>query len=198
MSMYGAPSLGPFNRGLGVYLGFPLFGLRAGVGVADGLDVGVGFDSYYGMMNELRAHARLQLFGEGGWSAALAVEGGWALFTQRAEAENHGARWLTGRRNFNLLPGVVLTHRGDSPRSARIFLDVRYHFAFDTEPFVTEPLSGVPPPVVIGHNFPVRAGAEMPFSPRTSFLFLFGFDLHGRPIDSAFMPACSVGLVTAI
>ncbi|MHB8875356.1 MAG: hypothetical protein ACYC8T_16855 [Myxococcaceae bacterium] len=198
VSMYGAPALGQWQRGLGVYLGFPLVGVRAGLGLTEALDFGVAFDSFYGTMNEFRGFFRFQLLRGSSWTAALVLEGGMALFTQRASQEDHGARWLTGHRNYNLMPGAVLSYRGGSPRSARLFLDVRYHLGLDTEPFHRDPLGGVPPAFEVGHNFPFRFGAELPFSPRTSFVFTLGFDLHGRLDDSSFMPACSVGLVSAI
>lgn len=197
VSLFGAPALGRWKRGLGLHLGFPLVGARVGIGLADRLDVGLGLDSFYGAMNEFRAFARWQLFGGPSWAGAVALEGGRALFSQRACAESRGPRWLTGRRDYNLLPGFILSYRGATPRSARLFLDVRYHLAFDTDPCARVPLSGVPASFAVGHNVPVRAGAEMPFSPKTSFLFLLGFDIHGRAEDSAFMPACSVGMVTA-
>lgn len=198
VSMFGAPALGQWNRGLGLHLGFPLVGLRAGLGVLDTLDVGVGFDSFYGAMNEVRALVKWQLAADEHWSLGLAVEGGRAFFSQKPGADPKGARWLTGRRNYNVVPGVLVSYRGDTPRSARMFLDLRYQAAFDTEPYQQDPLGGVPAAVQLGHNTLVRMGAEMPFSPKTSFLFVLGFDLHGRNVDSVFMPACSVGLVTAI
>lgn len=198
VSIYGAPTLGQWNRGLGAYLGFPLLGLKAGIGLTDSLDVGLGFDSFYGVMNEPRAWAKFNVLDDKNWAVSLQVEGGAAFFTQKPEAEGQGARWLTGRRNYNLEPGVLFSYRGDSVQSARLFLDLRYHLAFDTQPWTKDPLGGVPPPVVLGHNFPVRLGAEMPFSPSTSFLFLFGFDVHTREGDSLFMPVVSVGLVTGL
>lgn len=198
VSMFGAASLGRGKRGLGLYLGFPLLGARAGLGVLDSLDLGLGFDSFYGTMNELRALVRWQMIDESPWEAALGLEAGWAFFTQSPGADPQGARWLTGRRNYNLVPGILLSRRGETPRSARMFVDLRYQVSIDVEPYQPEPLGGVPPAVQVGGNAIIRMGAEMPFSARTSFLFLFGFDLHGRQVDAPFMPACSVGLVTAI
>lgn len=196
VSMYGAPTLGQWNRGVGAYLGFPLLGVKAGIGLLDRLDAGVGFDSFYGVMNEVRGFAKYQLVDETNWTVAIQLEGGAAFFAQRPEAEGKGARWLTGRRNYNIEPGVIVSFRGTSPQAARLFLDLRYHLALDTQPFTRDPLGGVPPPVLPGHNVPVRMGAEMPFSSSTSFLFMFGFDVHGRREDAVFMPVVSVGLVT--
>lgn len=198
VSIYGAPTLGTLNRGLGVSLGFPLVGLRAAIGAARSLDVGLGFDSFYGSMNEVRLLGKYLLHDDQSWSLAAAWEGGAAFFAQRPEAEGHGARWLTGRRNFNTELGLVMSYRGATPQSARLFLDVRYHLGIDTQPFAHDPLAGVPPDVQLGHNVPVRMGAEMPFSARASFLFVFGFEIHGREQDSRFMPVLAVGLVTGV
>lgn len=198
VSMFGAPALGQWRRGVGLFLGFPVVGARAAVGLTDSIDVGIGFDTFYGVMNEFRASAKWQFLSGAHFSGALALEGGRAFFVQKASAEGAGARWLTGRRNYNLAPGLIFSYRGASPRAARMFLDLRYLLAFDTEPFQRVPLGGVPAKVQLGHNVPVRAGAEMPFSPTTSFLFMFGFDVHGRQEDSPVMVSCSVGLVTSL
>ena len=200
VSIYGGETLGQGNRGLGLYLGFPLVGLKAGIGVLDRLDVGLGFDSFYGVMNEPRAFVKFLAAKDSNWALSLQVEGGMAFFLQKPEldASGHGARWLTGRRNYNLEPGLIVSYRGDSPQAARLFMDLRYQMSFDTEPFTKDPLGGVPGPVLLGSNFPVRLGAEMPFSPSTAFLFQFGFDIHTRKEDAAFMPVVSVGLVTGI
>lgn len=198
VSMYGAPSLGQWNRGIAVYLGFPLLGARFAIGVLPEVDLGVAIDSLYGIMNDFRLHAKWQVFGDAHWSLAVAAEGGPALFTQSPQSENHGARWFTGRRNWNVAPGLIVSYRGDSPHSARVFADVRCAVAFDTEPYARFPLSGVPANVQVAANVPVRLGAEMPFSPQTSFVFTFGLDLHGRSDDSSFMIAVAVGIVTRI
>jgi len=197
VSLVGAQTLGPNQRGFGAFLGFPLLGVRASVGVFAGFDLGVVYESYYGTMNEFRGAARFQFLSGSNWTGAVVLEGGTALFAERASLEDHAGRWLTGRRNYNLMPGGVLSYRGPAARAARLFLDVRYHLAFDTEPGHQGPLGGVPPALVLGHNLPVRFGAELPFSARTSLAFSFGFDLHGRSEDSAFMPVCSVGLVSS-
>jgi hypothetical protein len=105
---------------------------------------------------------------------------------------------LTGRRNVNVSPALVVSYQGAHPRSARLFLEGRYLLAIDTEPFLTDPLSGVPPGLVIGHNGGVRAGAELPLSATTSFLFMLGVEVHGRVQDSALMPQVAVGVVTSL
>ncbi len=198
VSLFGAPTLGTGKGALGVYLGFPLVGVRGAFGVAEGVDLGLGFDSFYGVMNDLRATARVRLLGDAQRGLSFQVQGGHAWFVQRPETEERGARWLTGRRNWNLEPGLVASWRGDTVQSARLFVDLRWHVAFDTEPFSERPLGGVPPSVVVGHNVPFRMGAELPFTPKTSFLFMAGFDIHGREIDAAFMPTVSVGLVSGL
>jgi hypothetical protein len=198
VSLYGAPTLGTMNRGLGAYLGFPLLGARVAIGASPFLDLGAGFDSFYGSMNELRLFGKYLIRDERSWTISVTLEGGAAMFAQKPEAEGHGPRWLTGRRNFNVECGAVMSYRGASVQSARLFLDVRYHLAIDTQPYAQTPLGGIPPTFQLGHNLPVRMGAEMPFSPRASFLFVFGFEIHGRTLDSRFMPVVGVGLVTGI
>jgi hypothetical protein len=198
VSIYGAPTLGQWKRGLGVYMGFPLLGARFAIGLLNRLDAGVAFDSMYGVMNDFRLHLKWQLVDQQHWSFALAAEGGYAQFAQSPQSEGNGPRWLTGRRDWNIMPGAIISYRGDSPHSPRLFLDTRCAIAIDTEPYAQDPLSGNPSPVTVAGNFIARAGAEMPFSAKTSFLFVFGFDIHGRPEDSPFMIAVSVGIVTSI
>lgn len=198
VSMMGAPSLGPWGRGQLFLLGFPLLSIRASFGLASWFDLGVGFDTFYGTMNEPRLTMRFGFFQNDSWSMAVTLEGGYAWFTQPASRENRGARWITGRRNVNLSPAFVASYRAGSRRAARLFFEARYLMAFDTEPVAQDPLGGVPPDVVIGHNGGLRGGAELPLSTKTSFVFQLGLDFHGRPEDSVAMPVCSVGLVTGI
>ncbi len=181
-----------------MFLGFPLMGIRAGFGAAPALDLGLGLDSFYGAMNDFRAFAKWQLYGGRRWAWALAFEGGRAFFTESSATEGKGARWLTGRRDWNLAPGLIASFRGEAAQSARLFVDVRYQIAFDTEPYQRDPLGGTPPAVQVAGNVLLRGGAEMPISAKTSFLFVMGFDLHGRVEDSTVMPTFSLGVVTAI
>lgn len=196
VSMFGAPALGQWKRGQAFVLGFPFFQLRASLGVLDGLDVGVGYDSFYLLMNEVRLLVKYG-FGKGpGVSFAFAFEGGGALFAQRASKETRSTRWISGRRNWNFAPGVILSYQGTSLRAARLFADLRYMLTVDTEPFATVPLQGVPATFILGHNVLSKVGAELPLSERTSFLFSLGLDIHLRPDDSPVMPSVAVGLIT--
>ncbi len=198
VSMFGAPTLGQWKRGQSFVLGFPLLQLRLALGLADWFDLALGFDSFYGTMNEPRLALKLGGLKGGGWTFSGALEGGWAFFTTRASREVRGARWITGRRNGNASAAVLLSWQGTHARAARLFVEGRYSLAFDTEPFATDPLSGVPPAVILGHNGTARVGAELPLSKTTSFVFLLGLDFHGRDVDASVMPACSVGLVTGL
>ncbi len=198
VSMVGGASLGAGKRGQMVLLGFPLLGLRALFGVSERFDIGAGFDSYYFLMNEPRLVARLTLARNENWALGAVLEGGYAFFTQRASRESRGSRWLTGHRNINVSPALVGSYQGSSPRAARLFLELRYTLALDTEPYATDPLVGVPPAVVAGHNVGIHGGAELPLSAKTSFVFAFGFDIHGRVEDSVVMPSASLGLVTSL
>ncbi len=198
VSMFGAPALGQWKRGQAFILGFPFFQLRASIGLLDNLDVGVGYDSFYLLMHDLRLSVKYG-FGKGpGFAVALALEGGPAFFNQRASREQRGPRWITGRRNWNVAPGVILSYQGESLRAARLFIDLRYMLTIDTEPFATTPLQGVPPTFTAGHNVLAKVGAELPLSERTSFLFSLGLDVHLRDSDSPVMPSVAVGLVTGL
>lgn len=198
ISMFGGRSLGTLTRGEMFYLGFPLIGIRLAMGIAERVDIGIGFDSFYGMMNQPLLTFRANFFRGANWAMAVAIEGGPAFFTQKASQDLRGPRWLTGRRNGTVTPGLIFSYQGDHPRAARLFMALGYMLAFDTEPFQKDPLGGVPSAVQIGHNGQLRAGAEMPLSAKTSFVFLLGLDVHGRQEDSIVMPVCSVGLVTSI
>ncbi|MBJ6761073.1 hypothetical protein JGU66_09885 [Myxococcaceae bacterium JPH2] len=202
LGLLGARSSGSGRVVVGLMVGFPLLSLRAVVGVLPRLDVALGLDSLYGMMNEGRVGARLTLLdGVDNGRAALGfvVEGGRALFLRPAETEERGARYLSGRRNWNLQSGVVASWQGQSPRAKRLFLDLRYQLAWDTEPVQRTPLGGLPPASTTTGTFLARAGFESPITARTSYVLSFGGDFHSRAEGSAsFMPAISVGVVSAL
>jgi hypothetical protein len=198
VSMFGGPSLGQWKRGQAFVLGFPVMQLRAAIGVLENLDVGLGYDTFFLLMHDLRLTVKYG-FGKGsGFTAAVAVEGGVAFFNQRANKEQQGPRWFTGRRNGNVVPGFILSYQGPALRAARLFLDVRYMLTIDTEPFAMTPLQGVPANYLIGHNVLTKLGAELPLSEKSSILFSLGLDGHFRPTDSPVMPWVAVGLVTGL
>jgi hypothetical protein len=177
-------------------LGYPLASARVAVGALPRLDLAVGVDSLYGIMNELRAGARFGLVqGETG-NLALAVEGGYAFFLNSPSQEEFGARYFTGRRNWNVMPGLIGSIKVG--RASRGFLDARYHLAFDTQPFQRTPLGGAPQGVQLSSNFLFRAGLEVPFSERTSYVVMVGGSVHGRAEDASFMPVLGVGVVAAL
>lgn len=196
VSVWGAPTLGQWNRGQTLFLGFPLLGVRLAIGLLDRLDFSVGFESFYGAMNEFSTRVKVGIFHADNWSLAASMEGMLALFTQRSSNEGRGPRWITGHRNYGLSPGVVFSYQGDSPRAARLFLELRYLLTFDAERYQLAPLSEPSP--FLGHNVLVHFGAEVPLSPKTSFVFLLGMDFHGRPNDATVMPVASLGLVTGL
>ncbi len=199
VSMAGAPSLGAGGRGQWLFAGFPFLGLRLLFGVTDRLDLGLGVDSYYFVfMNQPLVVARLNLLRNERWALAATFEGGYAFFSERAARETRGARWLTGRRNINFAPALVGSFQGLNPRAGRIFAELRYLGALDTEPVATEPLGGVPPPLVLGHNVGLKGGAEFPLSAKTSFVFVFGIEVHGRSGDLSLLPTASLGVVTSL
>ncbi|MDP1823954.1 MAG: hypothetical protein Q8L48_11955 [Archangium sp.] len=182
VSMNGAPTLGQWKRGASVTLGFPLITARASIGLADRLDVGLGFQTFFGLMNEFLVHVKVALYRGTSWSLAAAVEGSGAFFVQSAADEQRGARWLTGRRNYGVSPSLILTWQGESARSARLFAQVSYLLTFEV------------PMAALGHNVSTHLGAELPLSPKVSFVFMFGLGVHGRAEDSPVMPDASLGL----
>jgi hypothetical protein len=196
VSLHGAKVLQPGEVATGVMLGFPLASARVSVGVLPGLDVGLGVDSLYGIMNEVRGLARFGLVeGEAG-HLALAVDGGYAFFLNSPSKEEFGARYFTGRRNWNVMPGLIGSIKVG--QASRGFLDARYHLAFDTQPFQRTPLGGAPQGVQVSSNFLFRAGLEVPFSERTSYVVMLGGSVHGRAEDASFMPVVGVGVVAAL
>jgi hypothetical protein len=194
VSLYGAKALKRGTFAVGGFAGFPTLNVRGRYGVGDGLDVGIGFESFYGMMNEPQLQLRYQLT-SGDVEVALAVDGSFAHFVLKPQADPVGARWITGHRNWNMATGFILSKRASAPTLPRLFLDVRALIAFDTQPYQRTPLGGVPSQVQLAWNVPVRMGGEIPISPRSSFVVDLGFDIHGRDGDSVFMPVLSVGAV---
>ena len=196
VNMHGAMVLQPGEVAMGMTLGFPLASARVSVGVLPRLDVSGGVDSLYGIMNEVRGAARFSLARGEEAHLALALEGGYAFFLNAPSQEETGARYFTGRRNWNLMPGLVGSM--NVGRASRGFFDARYHLAFDTQPFQRTPLGGAPQGVQVSSNFMFRAGVEVPFSERTSYVIMAGGSIHGRPEDSSFMPLVGVGVVAAL
>lgn len=198
VSLLGPTPLGHLRRGGYVALGFPLVSLRALLGLGERVDVGLGFDTAYGMLNEGRLVGRVGLAQGAHWRLGVALEAGYALFSTRASREVQGARWLTGRRNVNVSPALLLSYQGDGGRAARVIFEVAYLLALDTEPFATDPLGGVPPPVVPGHNLRLGGGVELPLTATTALSVSGGLELRGRANDAAFMPTVAVGFLTAL
>lgn len=199
VSLLGARTVGRGGVAAGLSLGFPTLSARVALGVLPRVDAVVGLDSLYGMMNEVRLGGRwLALDGGPRWSLGLALEGGYAFFLRPASVEDKGARYLSGRRNWNVLPGIVGNYQMRGARAPRLFLDLRYHLSLDTESIQRTPLGGLPPRVVAGSAFPLRVGAEVPLSEKTSYSLTVGADVRTRPEDPAFMPVLSVGIVTGL
>lgn len=198
ISTFGATPLGAGNRGQSVFLGFPLMDVRALFGLGDRVDLGVGFDTYFFMMNQPKGIVRVNFVRTPSVSLGAQLEGGYAFFTQRATLESRGSRWLSGRRNVNINPSLVLSIQGATARAPRVFFSAHYLLTLDFEGYASSPLGGLPPAVIVGHNGGVMGGAELPLSARTAVVFRFGLDIHGRDIDSIVMPTGGVGLVTSL
>jgi hypothetical protein len=199
VSLLGARTLGPRGMAAGLSLGFPTLSARVAYGVLPRVDAVLGLDSLYGMMNEVRLGGRwMALDGGPRWSLGLALEGGYAFFLRPASVEDKGARYLSGRRNWNVLPGIVGNYQREGVRRARLFMDLRYQLSLDTEAIQRTPLGGLPPKVVAGHSFPLRFGAEVPLSEKTSYAVSAGIEVRTRTGDAPLMPMVSFGIVTGL
>ncbi|AKQ68740.1 hypothetical protein A176_005652 [Myxococcus hansupus] len=197
VSLLGAQTVGAGGMAAGLSLGFPSVTARVALGLARRVDALVGLDSVYGLMNELRVGARWRVLDGGDrWSLGLVVEGSHAFFLRPASVEERGARHVSGRRNWNVLPGIVGSFQFAGARAPRLFLDARYLLALDTEPVQGTPLGGLPPDVVFSSAFPLRVGAEVPVSEKTSYAVTLGGDIRTRPGEANFMPVVSFGVVT--
>ncbi|RKG63315.1 hypothetical protein D7V80_31175, partial [Corallococcus sp. CA054B] len=196
--LYGGRSLGSGHAGVGMELGFPFVSARGVYGVLEHLDLGLGVDTVYGLMTELRASARLTVLDSDNVSLAFVVDGGRAFFLRPPDTEDKGARYLSGRRDWNVAPGLVTSFQGDSPRAWRPYLGVRVLMAFDLDPIQEDPLSGMPPAWKLDASVLVRLGAEFPVGEKTSYAVSFGGDFRSRSSDAEFMPTLSVGVVSTL
>ncbi|WP_223646975.1 hypothetical protein [Corallococcus sp. EGB] len=196
--LYGGRSLGSGHIGVGMELGFPFVSARAVYGVLEPLDLGLGVDTVYGLMTELRASARLTLMDSDNASLAFVVDGGHAFFLRPADTEDRGARYLSGRRDWNVAPGLVMSFQGDSPRAWRPYMDVRALMAFDMDPVQRDPLGGRPPAWKLDAAVLIRLGAEIPVGEKTSYAVSLGGDFRSRSTDAEFMPTVSVGVVSTL
>ncbi|RKH05431.1 MULTISPECIES: hypothetical protein, partial [unclassified Corallococcus] len=196
--LYGGRSLGSGHLGVGMELGYPFVSARGLYGVLPALDLGLGVDSVYGLMTEIRAGARFTLLDGANGSLALVVDGGRAFFLRPPDTEQKGARYLSGRRDWNVAPGVVASFQGDGPRSVRPYMDLRCLLAFDLDPIQSSPLSGLPPAWKVDASILLRLGAEFPVGEKTSYAVSVGGDFRSRSTDAEFMPTLSIGVVSAL
>jgi hypothetical protein len=124
------------------------------------------------------------LFEVSGFRLMLSVLGSGAFFLAAPADEQRGARWLTGRRNLNVSPALSASYQGQSARSPRLTLELRYWLAISTQA----------PEDLLGHNFSARGTAELPLSGRVAFVVSLGLDVHGRASDALVMPSAALGI----
>lgn len=196
--LYGGRSLGAGHLGVGLEVGFPFVSARAVYGVLPRLDLGLGVDSVYGLMIEPRASARFTALDSPRASLAVVVDGGHAFFLRPPETEEKGARYLSGRRDWNVAPGLVFSFQGDGPRSIRPYMDLRCLVSFDTHPTQSSPLGGLPPELKVDAAVLVRLGAEFPVGEKTSYAVSLGADFRSRATDAEVMPTLSMGVVSTL
>ncbi|HVE86311.1 MAG TPA: hypothetical protein VND93_25820 [Myxococcales bacterium] len=197
-SLFGAAALGPGHRAAALGLGFPVLGGRAMMGVTRNLDLGVSYETLYGLMHDVRAQARWHLASKGMIYGGLVADVGPAWFSRPPATDPRGARWLTGRRNYNASGGLVVSIQGSEPRASRFFASARFLLTADTEPISSAPLGGTPPAVQFAPNFIGEIGLEAPASEWISLAFRVGLDIHGRSEDAPVMVNGTAGVVTAL
>ncbi|CAM4074229.1 hypothetical protein COSO111634_32680 [Corallococcus soli] len=190
--------MGARRLGVGMEVGFPFVSARGVYGVLPRLDLGLGVDSVYGLMTEARASARFTLLDSPNVSLAAVVDGGRAFFLRPPDTEQKGARYLSGRRDWNVAPGVVASFQGDAPRAVRPYMDLRCLLAFDLDPIQSDPLGGVPPAWKVDASILLRLGLEFPVGEKTSYAVSVGGDFRSRSTDAEFMPTLSMGVVSTL
>jgi len=198
VSLHGGAPLTPGRRAATVAMGFPMLGARAMMGVTPALDLGLSYETLYGLMHDARVVGRWMLWNDGGLYLGVVGDAGPAFFSRLPTNDFRGSRWLTGRRNVNASAGAVLSMQGASPRASRFFLTGRCMLSLDTQPVQTDPLGGTPPAVLITPNLVTEIGLEAPVSEWVALVFRVGMDVHGRADDSLVMVTGAAGVVTAL
>ncbi|MDC0713875.1 hypothetical protein POL68_35750 [Stigmatella sp. ncwal1] len=198
VSLHGAVPLARGQLAASLLVGFPLASAHVSFGVLPRLDVGGVVNSLYGIMNEVNARVRFTVLEGEVAQLALGMEGGHAFFLKPQSREVHGGRYFTGRRDWNLMPGLAGSAWLWGKSRSRVFLDLRYLLSIDTDPFLRTPLGGVPDDVQTSGNVLFRTGLEVPFSESSSYVIMLGGNIHGRPEDADFMPTISFGVVAGM
>lgn len=195
LSVFDAATLDDQQIAVAVALGFPYAMIRGAYGLSESIDVGAGFNSLYGQVNQPVVFGKLRLRGDtkSSFAFALRLDLEAAFFRDSPSADgNRGARWLTGQRDFSVHPGLLISTR--SNRGAVFFADIGAQVTFDTHPRTSGPLTGRPPPLRVRGNLPLRMGVDLPLSAHLSFFSGFGLDVHFHEQDSAAMPYLELGV----
>jgi hypothetical protein len=198
VSVWGAAPMGAGRVGLAVSAGFPWVAARGLVGVSDAVDLGLQVESHYGLYTEGRAVARAAVVRAQGIWFSLQLEGGAAWIPVRARDEDRGPRFLTGRRNFNLSPGLALGFQRPLPMSTRVSVELRYGLGFDIEPLARSPLSGVPSPLALVHSARLRGYVDVPLSTVSCLVVTLGLSSSFDAYDAPLVPEVLVGFVTRV
>ncbi|WP_050792005.1 hypothetical protein, partial [Stigmatella aurantiaca] len=142
VSLHGALPLERGHVAVSLLVGFPLASAHVSLGVLPRFDAGGVVNTLYGIMNEVNARVRFTVLEGEGAQLALTMEGGHAFFLKPQSREVHGGRFFTGRRDWNLMPGLAGSARLGG--RSRAFLELRYLLSIDTNPFLRTPLGGAP------------------------------------------------------
>lgn len=191
-SLYAAHSIGLFRLVGGLRVGFPVAEVRMGIGLPAHVSAGLAYSTMYTFSHEFAAWGRWAFWQ--GYSAALAaaVDVSVAGFNQHPSADSRG-RFLTGRRNFNVQPGLTASIRGQGPRPLLAWVDVRYLLTVDTQPIAISPLAPGGGRE-LGHNVVVQLGVEIPLVEWLGFVGGLGVEGHGRFNDIPAVVTASLGL----
>lgn len=177
---------------MSVAVGFPWALLRAGYGITDAIDLGIGFNTLYGLANQPSIFGKYRLVGDARSDFAIAVRTDLEVTFFKDPPGIDRSRWLTGQRDFSVHPGFILSLRTD--RGLVFFTDLGVQLNLDTRPLPSGPLSGGQPEASFGANVPLRMGLELPLSRHANLLALWGLDLHFRREDSRAMPVVELGV----
>ncbi len=194
-SLHGAVPLGPLGFGVEALVSLPDVSVRAGLGVSPSVDLGVSLTTVYGQSFEIHGWGRWTILDDN-LALAAVLEAGGAAFARPAGLDLGGVRWLTGRHNYDVEAGGIVSYQSERERASRFYADLRYVMAIDREPVPAGPLQPTPVGVQALHSIQLKLGAEVYISRLWSVLFFGGGSVHLGGGDAALTPFVGAGVVT--
>ncbi len=181
-----ASTIGAGGRAFTVHLGFPFMVVDYQTGTTEKAELRASFRTMYGGMAQLEASGRLRVQDTPALRLTLRLGAAYASFSA-----DEAVMWLTRTRGLALHPGAVVAL---AVGRASLFADIGSQIVVDVDP-PSPPLGGPSARTDVLVNLPVRLGAQMPVSSRTSFVGKAGFDLFlggreaGEPVALAHFTA---------